>query len=89
MSAPYPTITALGLSAGQVVITGTSMVPAPAFGTVTIEVYALAIDPSGLGEGRTFIGSVDANSLGKWTLTSADTSIGCYSAFLTDTPPLI
>jgi hypothetical protein len=52
--------------------------------SATIEVYALAADPTGYGEGRTFLARTIANANGRWQVTAQDAApLACYTAFET------
>jgi hypothetical protein len=52
--------------------------------SASVEVYALAADPSSFGEGRTFLGRATANAAGRWQMTVQDVApLGCYTAFET------
>jgi hypothetical protein len=51
--------------------------------SVTVELYTIAADPSGFGEGRDYLGQTMTNASGVWTITFAGSSAGCYTAFQT------
>ena len=52
--------------------------------SATVEVYALAPDPSTYGEGKTFLGRAVADARGRWRVTVHDAApLGCYTAFET------
>ena len=55
-------------------------------GTVKVELYRVAPDPSGYGEGAVFVGKATADSNGNWTITDTSPSAvrGCYTAFVTE-----
>lgn len=55
-------------------------------GTVKVELYRVAPDPSGYGEGAVFVGKATADSNGNWTITDTSPSAvrGCYAAFVTE-----
>jgi hypothetical protein len=55
-------------------------------GTVKVELYRVAPDPSGYGEGAIFVGKATADSNGNWTITDTSPSAvrGCYTAFVTE-----
>jgi hypothetical protein len=54
-------------------------------GTTKIELYRVAPDPSGFGEGSEFVGSDITDVSGDWTIidTGAISERGCYTAFVT------
>jgi hypothetical protein len=60
-------------------------------GTVKIELYRVAPDPSGFGEGSIFIGSDITDGSGNWTITDPTPaqSGGCYTAFVTESQIVI
>jgi hypothetical protein len=72
---PFPVITSVNVATG--VINGT------ATANTLVEVYQVHPDPSGFGEGQTFVGSDVSNGSGNWSLTLAPGSTGCYTAFET------
>ncbi len=55
------------------------------FGTTKIELYRVAPDPSGYGEGVAFVGRATADGSGNWTITDSAPGIanGCYTTFVT------
>ncbi|MFN8440326.1 MAG: right-handed parallel beta-helix repeat-containing protein [Caldilineaceae bacterium] len=79
--APYPTITQIGVTTDTVIVTGNAT-PSNANQTVTVEVYRSAADPSGFGEGQTFIGSTEVASNGFFA-TGTKGLAGCFTAFQT------
>jgi hypothetical protein len=79
-TAPYPVITAVNVGTGQ--IQGTAAANA------TVELYRALPDPSGFGEGQTFLGSTVANGAGAWSLTVGAGLANCYTAFQTTGGPV-
>ncbi len=61
------------------------------FDITKIELYRVALDPSGFGEGISFVGSTYTDGSGSWTITdpSPAQSNGCYTAFVTEAFPLL
>jgi parallel beta-helix repeat protein len=55
-------------------------------GTVKIELYHVAPDGSGFGEGNEFVGSDITDVSGNWTITDLSplSARGCYTAFVTE-----
>ena len=83
ISSPFPVITAVSFSGSHVTITGTASAFNPIFDTVNVELYKVAPDPSGFGEGKTFVVSTTAFGSGQWSVTVVAASAGCYTAFQT------
>ena len=55
--------------------------------SATVEVYALAPDPTTYGEGKTFLSRAIADASGYWRVTVQDAApLGCYTAFETVKP---
>jgi len=50
-----------------------------------VELYRVAPDPSGYGEGRTFVGSAFTDNLGDWYIIDPAFTSGCYTGFTTET----
>jgi hypothetical protein len=48
----------------------------------TVELYRIALDPSGYGEGVTFVGRTLTDSNGNWSINDPGMSGGCYTAFI-------
>lgn len=71
---PFPVIVSVNPATG--VVTGTAS--ANAF----VELYQVAPDPSGLGEGKTFVGSDVSNGAGVWSITVSP-GLRCFTAFQT------
>ncbi len=49
-----------------------------------VELYSVAPDPSGHGEGRTYLGTATTDSSGVWQITLNGTALRCFTAFETD-----
>ena len=79
---PYPTISSVTRSGGVVTVKGkaTSTQTPP---TVFVEVYRASTDPSGFGEGKTFLGADTTDANGNWTISFSNASLECYTAFQT------
>lgn len=52
--------------------------------TTQVELYLVALDPSGYGEGRTYLGTATTDAEGNWQITLSGTSRRCFTAFETD-----
>ncbi len=52
----------------------------PLYSLVTVELYRVALDPSGFGEGITFVGRTATNASGNWSIYDPGMSSGCYTA---------
>ncbi|MFQ6008719.1 MAG: hypothetical protein ACE5K8_07190, partial [Candidatus Zixiibacteriota bacterium] len=63
----FPVITSAVYSGGNITVTGTLDNPTP--NTATVEVFEARLDPSGYGEGETYLGSATPDGLGNWSLT--------------------
>ncbi len=50
----------------------------------TVELYGVAPDPSGHGEGRTYLDTATTDGNGVWQIKLGGTSLRCFSAFETD-----
>lgn len=79
----HPTIQSMIVNGGQETIAGTAT-PGTVSHPVTVEVYLAAPDPSGYGEGKTYIGSASVNGTGNWSLNTTPTA-NCITAFETYT----
>lgn len=55
----------------------------------TVELYRVATDVSGYGEGKTFVGSTQTNASGNWAIFDPVTGGGCYTAFITSSSLLV
>jgi hypothetical protein len=55
-------------------------------GTTKIELYRVLPDPSGFGEGWSFVGRATTDAIGDWTITDPTPaqSNGCYTAIVTE-----
>ncbi len=64
---------------------------ASVLGTVIVELYRVAPDPSGFGEGSIFVGKTTTDINGNWTITDPTPaqSAGCYTAFVTESQLVI
>ena len=82
---PFPVITKEDAVAG--IITGTASATSGAQAT-TVEVYRVAPDPSGCGEGRTYVGSAATDLTGRWSLPVTPGPFVCYTAFETVQSPV-
>lgn len=50
---------------------------------VSVELYRVAPDPSGHGEGKTYVGRATTDAEGNWAITDPAGADGCYTAFQT------
>ena len=82
---PYPAITSVNRSTG--VVRGTSLPSdtsaTPLYYTI-VQVYQVALDPTGYGEGKVFLGAGQTDDKGKWHVNVPPSPSGCYTAFATD-----
>ncbi|HTP11665.1 MAG TPA: right-handed parallel beta-helix repeat-containing protein [Anaerolineae bacterium] len=64
---------------------------ASVLGTVIVELYRVAPDPSGSGEGSIFVGKTTTDASGSWTITDPTPvqANGCYTAFVTESQLVI
>jgi parallel beta-helix repeat protein len=76
VNAPTAVITSVIRAGSTTTIKGTGL------NGSLVEVYEVAPDPSGFGEGKNYVGTAVISS-GKWTLTASSFSIGCYTLFET------
>jgi hypothetical protein len=74
VDAPNAVITSVVKAGSVITVSGTGL-----NGTL-IELYRVAPDPSGFGEGKTFVGSTGVSS-GKWKIVDTSGSSGCYTLF--------
>ena len=79
---PYPTILSVTVVGGSVTVGGKAS--AAILQSVKVELYRVALDPSGFGEGQTYLGSGNADSGGNWSLTFTG-ACGCFTALQTTT----
>ena len=70
----FPVITSASYSGGNTTISGTLDTPNP--NTTTVEVFQARLDPTGYGEGETYLGSAIPNVAGNWGLTTASLAVG-------------
>jgi hypothetical protein len=76
VNAPIAKITAISKVGGSTTLTGTGQ-----SGSV-VEVYGVAPDPSGFGEGITYLG-MGTISRGQWTISVPSSAAGCFTLFET------
>jgi len=74
VNAPFAKITSISTAGGSTTLTGTGQ-----NGSV-VEVYGVAPDPSGFGEGKTYLGT-DTVSSGQWTLSVPSSAASCFTLF--------
>ena len=74
VSAPFAKITSISMVGSSTTLTGTGQ-----NGSV-VEVYGIALDPSGFGEGKTYLGT-DTVSSGQWTLSVPSSAASCFTLF--------
>jgi Right handed beta helix region len=81
---PYLVIT--GVNPGTGVVTGIAS-GSGLFALTTVELYRVALDPSGYGEGIEFVGRADTDANGTWSITdgASASNAPCYTAFTTET----
>ncbi len=85
-NAPYATITSVSVSGGVVTVNGTgdaTFNTGLAFSTVKVELYSIALDPTGFGEGAVYLGVATTDVSGNWQVTYSGSTVGCYTAFET------
>jgi hypothetical protein len=83
-SAGWPVITSVVRSGGNVTLTGMSDAAVGGiFGNTTrVFVFSGGLDPSGYGEGQTFVGDAATDSNGVWRLSYTEGATPrCYSAY--------
>ena len=76
INAPSVKITSISTAGGSTTLTGTGQ-----SGSV-VEVYGVAPDPSGFGEGMTYLG-IDTVSSGRWTISVPSSAASCFTLFET------
>ncbi len=85
-------ITSIGQSSGVVTVNGTYSGTLYLATIYHIELYRLAPDPSGYGEGRTYLGAYDLQwnspSAPAWHITDPSGLADCYTAILTVQDPI-
>ncbi|TMC58626.1 MAG: hypothetical protein E6J26_04900 [Chloroflexi bacterium] len=72
---PFPVIRSVDATTG--IVTGT------ASSNAFVELYRVAPDPSGYGEGMSFVASTVSNGAGNWTINLGAGNGGCFTAFQT------
>lgn len=78
INAPMLVITSVNRSTG--VVQGRTL--ARTFPLFTeIELYSVELDPSGYGEGKTYVGRALTDSNGNWQIVDPSPGSGCYTAF--------
>jgi hypothetical protein len=78
VNAPTLVITSVNRSTGMV----QGRASASAFLVITeIELYRVELDPSGYGEGKTYVGSAVTDANGNWQIVDSSPGSGCYTAF--------
>ena len=83
-TAGWPVITSVVRSGGFVTLTGTSDATTsfPLFNTTRVYVFHSGLDPSGYGEGQSFVGEAMTDSNGIWRVTYIEGATPrCYSAY--------
>jgi hypothetical protein len=80
-SGTLPRVTAVNVVPD--VISGTASASTPPFFQVDVELYRVAPDPSGHGEGKTYVGRATVDAEGHWAITDPAGADGCYTAFQT------
>lgn len=79
---PHPSITTASSNGVQWTVSGTATA-SDLFSPVSVEVYLAAPDPSGFGEGKTYLGNAPVDKTGHWSLNTPDSNFGCFTAFET------
>jgi hypothetical protein len=72
---PFPVIRSVDATTG--IVTGT------ASSNAFVELYRVAPDPSGYGEGMSFVASTVSNGGGNWTINLGAGNGGCFTGFQT------
>ncbi len=87
VNAPNLTIDSINKQTG--VVSGRA--DASVLGTVRVELYRVAPDPSGFGEGSIFVGKTTTDVNGNWTIIdpAPAQAAGCYTAFVTESQLVI
>ena len=73
LDSPYPIITCVTAVGGDVFVSGQAQLNSQ------VELYRVAPDPLGYGEGRTWVGSVPTDGMGYWII-KVKGSGGCFTA---------
>jgi hypothetical protein len=91
-TAGWPVITSVVRSGGIVTLTGTSDAAACCILVNSTRVYVFhsGLDPSGYGEGQTFVGDAPTDLNGVWRVTYTEGATPrCYSAYKRSFGPLV
>ncbi len=80
---PWPLITEVIVSGGSTTVRGVAD-STNVFRTVQVELYLVAQDPTGYGEGRTYLGTTATDVNGNWQIVVASTAPMCLTAFETE-----
>ena len=78
-----PTLAIVAMDRSSGLISGKANITSGPFFT-KIELYRPAPDPSGYGEGKTFVGSTYTDNVGNWSIIDPAFT-GCYTGFATET----
>jgi len=71
----FPVILSAVFNAGTTTITGTIDIDT-APNSATVEIFKADVDPTGYGEGRTFLGQATPDAAGNWTYTDVTLVVG-------------
>jgi hypothetical protein len=84
INGPFPQITSVAKSGGNVVVSGTASPSYFGGNTVWVELYKMDINPLGFAEGKTYLGNGQTQlGTGYWTIAYPASAPGCYVAFQT------
>jgi uncharacterized repeat protein (TIGR01451 family) len=83
LTPPWPVITQVIPSGSSTIVRGTANGTYSVYST-QVELYTVAPDPSGHGEGRSYLGTAPTDASGNWQITLPGTSNRCFTAFETD-----
>jgi Dockerin type I domain len=78
----FPVITSAIYAVGTTTVTGTIDIDTPP-NQAAVELFKAALDPTGYGEGETFISSTNPNATGNWTITTGTLAVGDYVTAVT------
>jgi len=78
----FPVITSAIYAAGTTTVTGTINIDSPP-DQAAVELFKAKTDPTGYGEGETFISSINPNTSGIWTITTGTLAVGDYVTAVT------
>jgi parallel beta-helix repeat protein len=84
LDGPHPTITAIAATDSSVTVTGNATPSNGQTSQVTVELYRVADDPSGYGEGQIYVASGATDADGQFSI-SFDGVAGCFTVFQTVT----